>query len=94
MDNESILREAGFVELPERMIWISRDRRISFSHQAIRDHDSHWLRDHLAERVPTTDFVFHFNSPPENVHVCNEILAQIGLPALRAHVRVATFRSP
>jgi hypothetical protein len=93
MENEDILRSRGFVLIRQRMLWISHDLRMAFSHEAVRDRDSHWLGQALSERVPPTDFVFHFNEVPEDIQLCREILREIGLPNLVPYMRVATIRA-
>jgi hypothetical protein len=93
VDNEEVLRAAGFVQIHERALWVSRDRRMAFSHEVLRDHDSQWLKDMLADKVPETEFVFHFNEAPKDPKVCREILIRIGLTELQPLIRVATFRS-
>lgn len=93
MENEDILRSRGFVLIHRRMLWISHDLRMAFSHEAVRDRDSHWLGRALSERVAPTDFVFHFNQVPEDIQLCREILREIGLPNLVPYMRVATIRA-
>ncbi len=85
------LLNAGFVELQNRELWYSRDLRMAFSHQAIREMDPWWLDRHLAEKVGTEDFVFHFVKPPKDIQGCSKILEEIGLPKLRPNIRLATF---
>src|SRR5260370_36213180 len=91
MMSEARLRESGFVENPKRGLWFNRKRRTAFSDQAIRDMDPSWLEHHLAEQLAPEDFVFHFNRPPRNLQICREILKELGLSNLHAHVRLATF---
>ena len=74
-----------------RMLWVSRELRMAFSHEAVQDTETHWLQRVLSERVPPTDFVFHFSQVPEDLQVCREILAEIGLPSLVPVVRLATI---
>jgi hypothetical protein len=91
MENDDLLRSRGFVLIRQRMLWISHSLRMAFSHEFVRDHDPHWLRRALSERVASTDFVFYFNQVPEDVQVCREILTEIGLPNLVPSVRLATL---
>lgn len=79
--------------IQRRMLWVSHEFRMAFSHEFVRDADTQWLRRALSERVPPTDFVFHFNQVPEDSQVCNEILAEIGLSDLVPLIRVATISS-
>ncbi len=74
-----------------RMLWVSRELRMAFSHEAVQDARTHRLERDLSERVPPTDFVFHFSQVPEDLQVCREILAEIGLPSLVPQVRLATI---
>lgn len=90
MDNERLIRSRGFVMIQRRMLWVNRDLRIAFSHEATRDGDIRWLQQAISERVPPNNFVFHFSRVPEDSQVCREILAEIGLPGLVPLVRVAT----
>ncbi len=94
MVNLEKLLNAGFLEIPSREMWYSRERRMAFSHQAIREMDPRWLERHLAEKVDeggSDDFVFHFVSPPKDIQNCNEILKEIGLSKLHANIRLAHF---
>ena len=81
MDNEETLRAAGFARIHKRRLLVSRDRRMAFSHEALRDHDSRWLGSKLLEDVPDGEFRFQSNSPL-NLKVCMEILEELGLSAL------------
>jgi hypothetical protein len=90
-DREQLLRSRGFVMSRRRMLWISRELRMAFSHEAVQDMDTRWFQHALSEQVPPTDFVFHFIQIPEDLQVCREILAEIGLPNLVPQVRVATI---
>lgn len=90
MDNETLLRSRGFVMIRRRMLWVSQDMRMAFSHETVQDRDTLWLERALSERVSPTDFVFHFNQVPEDPQVCREILAEIGLPKLLPYVRLAS----
>lgn len=93
-NKEATLRRFGFEKNPERGLWFSRDRRIGFSEESVQDIDSLWLDTLLREKVPVTDFVFHFPRAPDDFNAtCAEILNEIGLPKLRPHVRLATLRS-
>jgi len=88
MSNESILRACRFSALPNRELWVSTDLREAFSYDAIHDHDTQWLNQHLADRPPSREFWFYFNIAPENADaVCREILAEVGLPELQPRVR-------
>lgn len=92
MDHEAILKMAGLVELPERKLWVNPDLRKAFSDEAIRDHDSQWLNEHLAEEVPAAEFWFYFNSVPDNANqTCREVLVLLRLYTLEAIVRIGTF---
>jgi len=66
MENETILKNSGFLELPTRELWVSREQRKVFSHDALRDHDSRWLHDRLREAVPKGECFFYFNVVPKN----------------------------
>jgi hypothetical protein len=90
-DKEQLLRSRGFVMSRRRMLWVSRKLRMAFSHEIVQDAETQWLQHALSERVPPTDFVFHFNQVPEDLQVCREILAEIGLPGLVPHFRLATI---
>lgn len=74
-----------------RMLWLSRELRMAFSHEAVQDAATQWLQHALLERVPPTDFVFYFSQVPEDLQVCREILAEVGLPSLVPCVRLATI---
>ena len=94
MANLEKLLNAGFVEIPSREMWYSRERRMAFSHQAIREMDPRWLERHLAEKVGeggSDEFVFHFVNPPKGIQNCIEILKEIGLSKLHANIRLATL---
>jgi hypothetical protein len=94
MENEAILRRLGFVEIPRRMLWVSHDRRMAFSAEALSDMDSAWINRHVGEQVPETDFVFHLMAAPKDINkLCTEILNEIGLPRLQPHVRLATLHA-
>ncbi|MFZ0248277.1 hypothetical protein [Candidatus Binatus sp.] len=82
----------GFTLMRHRMLWINRDLRIAFSYEAARDHGAGWLTHALAERVPETDFVFHFSQVPANTQVCREILNELAMPYLTPYVRVGALR--
>jgi hypothetical protein len=64
---------------------------MAFSQQAIREMDPRWLVRHVAEKAAPSDFVFYFNLPPRDIQVCDEVLTEIGLPKLRANIRLASF---
>lgn len=85
------LLNAGFSEIPSRGLWYSRERRMAFSHQAIREMDPWWMDRHIGEEVGAGDFVFHFVKPPQNIQVCKEILTEMELSSLRPNVRLASF---
>src|SRR5260370_32305493 len=87
MDNETILRSRGFTLMRNRLLWINRNLRMAFSYEAARDHDRRWLSRALAERVPETDFVFHFSQAPEDIQVCRDILSELAMPHLDPKVR-------
>jgi len=91
MGNIEKLFNAGFSAMPSRDLWFSRDLRMAFSDEAIQDMDPRWLDRHMNEQVGPGDFVFHFVKPPKNIQICNEILAEIGLPQLHANIRLATI---
>jgi|HubBroStandDraft_4_1064222.scaffolds.fasta_scaffold2594105_1 hypothetical protein len=91
MANLAKLQEAGFTEIPKRELWFSRELRMAFSQQAIREMDPRWLVRHVAEKAAPSDFVFYFNLPPRDIQVCDEVLTEIGLPKLRANIRLASF---
>jgi hypothetical protein len=91
MENETILKNSGFFELPTRMLWVSHEQRKAFSRDVLRDHDSRWLHERLSEKVPETRFFFYFNVIPKNFKEESlRILAEIGEPDLQpvAHVGV------
>ena len=92
MGNEDILRSMGFVLIRKRGLWVSHELRMAFSYEALQDNDQTWLRRRLNERVPPTDFVFHYSQRyPEDLQECTKILNEIGLPGLTPYVRVATL---
>ena len=93
MVNTSVLINSGFSQLPARRFWYSHERRMAFSHQFVRERDPAWVNHHLDEKVPETDFVFHCVQVPEDIQVFQEILSEIGLPKLRAYVRIANLRT-
>lgn len=93
MDNEDTLRIRGFLLMRKRMLWCNRDLRMAFSHEAARDHDARWLQDALAEKVPSTDFVFYFNEIPHDLQFCHDILNELGMPGIVPYVRLATLRA-
>jgi hypothetical protein len=64
---------------------------MAFSHEAVQDAETLWFRQALSERVPPTDFVFHFSQVPEDLQICREILAEIGLLSLVPQIRLATI---
>jgi hypothetical protein len=72
-----------------RMLWVSRELQMAFSHEIVQDAETQWLQRALSERIPPTDFVFHFSQVPEDLQVCGEILTEIGLSGLVPHVRLA-----
>lgn len=90
IENEHLLRSRGFVMSRRRMLWVSRDLRMAFSHEAVQDSDPRLLQRAVDQRVPPTDFVFHFSQVPEDLQVCRDILAEIGLQNLVPYVRIAT----
>jgi hypothetical protein len=84
MENETILKKAGFVELPKRDIWISKIQRKAFSHAALRDHDPQWLQERLREQVEQGQFVFYFNRVAENfAKESVRILSEVGADNLQ-----------
>jgi len=88
MSNESILRACRFSALSNRELWVGTDLREAFSYDAIRDHDTQWLNQHLADRPPRREFWFYFNIAPKNADdLCRETLAEIGLPEPQPRVR-------
>jgi hypothetical protein len=92
MNKFARLQECGFKEIPTRELWFSRERRIAFSHEAIRDMDPAWMERRLAEDVGTDDFVFHLisDTPERDVaQRCTDILREIGLSNLHANIRLA-----
>jgi hypothetical protein len=64
---------------------------MAFSHEAVQDAETHWFQHAISERVPPTDFVFHFSRVPEDLQACTEILAEIGLSNLVPQIRLATI---
>lgn len=65
---------------------------MAFSYEALQDNDQECLRRKLNERVPVTDFVFHYTRRyPEDLQECTKILNEIGLSGLIPYVRVATL---
>jgi hypothetical protein len=93
MDNEDTLRMRGFLLMQKRLLWCNRELRMAFSHEAARDHDARWLREALAEQIPSTDFVFYFNQIPSDLQVCRDILNELGMPGISPQVRLATLRA-
>jgi hypothetical protein len=91
LDREQMLRSRGFVMSRRRMLWLNRELRMAFSHETIQDAETQRFQHALSERVPPTDFVFHFSRSPEDLQVCTEILAEIGLSNLVPQVRLATI---
>jgi hypothetical protein len=73
------------------MLWVSREIRMAFSHEAVQDAQTQWFQHALLERVLPTDFVFHFSQATEDLQTCREILAEIGLPSLVPQVRLAAI---
>ncbi|MGH7812642.1 MAG: hypothetical protein ACREQI_01385 [Candidatus Binataceae bacterium] len=94
MANEDLLRSRGFVLSHRRMLWVSHRLRMAFSHEVIRDRDSAWLSHALSERIPPTDFVFHFGQIPEDTQLCRQILLETGLPNLVPQIRITSLRAP
>ena len=66
---------------------------MAFSHEAVQDNDHAWLLKAISERVPPSDFVFHFSQVPEDLQLCHEILTESGLPNLVPQVRIATIHA-
>ena len=71
--NENALKAAGFFLDHARLIWVSRDRRMVFTHDVIRDHPLEWLEARLLEHVPDEEFRFHSNHAL-SLESCMEIL--------------------
>jgi hypothetical protein len=85
------LKACRFFELPKGELWVSTDLRVAFSYEVIHDHDTQWLNQRLADRPPASEFWFYFNVSPENAdRKCQEILAEVGLPALRPVLRLVS----
>jgi hypothetical protein len=84
MDNKrKLLQDDGFVEMPERSMWINRSRRQALSEDCVSDHDEPW---------PESEFWFHFRYLPDDpMRGCREILARLELtmltPVLRSGLR-------
>jgi hypothetical protein len=85
MENEEILNRDGFVNLPKRGLWVSQDRRMAFSSEALSDHDENWVRERLGKTVNEGNFVFWFTAgPPEKFgELAVSVLAELGLSNLR-----------
>ncbi len=77
MQNEEILRAAGFVRNPQRELWFSHEQHKIFSHEVLRDHGSNWLERALLEHVPEGEFRFYRNT--SDMKTCCEILNEMGL---------------
>ncbi len=77
MQNEEILKAAGFVRNPKREVWFSHEQRKVFSYEALQDHDSRWLEGALLEAVPEGEFRFYRNT--SNLRTCLEILDEMGV---------------
>jgi hypothetical protein len=85
MDSEEILKQAGFVNLPKRGLWVSRDRRMAFSSEALSDHDENWVQERLGKTVEKGDFLFWFTAGPAEKfgEFAVSVLAELGLSNLR-----------
>ncbi|MGB9380009.1 MAG: hypothetical protein WCB16_05185 [Candidatus Binatus sp.] len=85
VDNETILKDAGFEYLPRRMLWISRYKRMGFSGEAISDHDEAWVQERLDETVAQGEFWFWFSGdiPKSFPEDSFSVLAEIGLSELQ-----------
>ncbi len=93
-DKLTILQDAGFKEMPERMMWIARDRRQAFSEDTISDHDEKWLKNWLARPVPETEFRVHLRFVSDaSIEGCNEILARMQLATLTPIIRSGIRRA-
>ena len=88
MDREKTLKDRGFMEDNTRRLWISRDLRKAFSHDAVRDYDSQLFEKLLNESVPDSLFRFYMHVVPENFATTDAlaVLKQLGLSQLRAEI--------
>lgn len=77
MQNEEILKSAGFNRNPRREHWFSRDHRKLFSFEVLQDHDSEWLKRKLMEDVSEQEFRFYRNT--SDLPTCVEVLEEMGL---------------
>lgn len=83
ISKQEILQDAGFKQMPQRLMWIDPNRRQAFSEITISDHGEDWLKSWLAQAVPDTEFWFHFRSVTDETRMdCDEILARLRLRTL------------
>ena len=80
-EKEQILKVSGFVELPERGLWVNANRRLAISEEALRYHDVEWLTERLLEDVPEQEFRFHTNRATSEEE-CHKILAEMRISHL------------
>jgi hypothetical protein len=85
MDNETILKDAGFEYLAKRMLWINRNQRMAFSGEAVSDHDAVWVQERLNKTVSEGEFWFWFSGDIPNSFSEDSlnVLAEVGLSKLR-----------
>ncbi len=86
--NRATLEAAGFRENHDTMVWLSRDQRKAFSHEAMSDNDSRWLTQRLVEELPSAEFWFYFSFISDDpMPGCKQILTKMQLAHLtpRAH---------
>ena len=83
ISKQEILQDAGFKQMPQRLMWIDPNRRQAFSEITISDHGEDWLKSWLTQAVPDTEFWFHFRSVTDETRKdCDEILARLRLRTL------------
>ncbi|CZG59577.1 hypothetical protein [Legionella pneumophila] len=56
---EQILEDNGFTYIPDRMIYVNKQKKKIFTHEAVEDHDEKWLNDNLNKS--NTDWEFYSN---------------------------------
>jgi hypothetical protein len=89
LDNEKTLNEGGFVKDNKRGMWISKERRMAFSGDAVRDQLTAWIRHVIGDAVPDGRFNFYVNLKPELPEVfAATIVKELGLPQLIPNVKV------
>jgi len=79
MQSEEILKAAG-VRDHHHEVWFSREQRKSFSHEALREHNSEWVKRKLLEDVPDNEFRFY--RMKSNMQTCIETLERMQLSHL------------